>query len=105
MNILYLYLHSSLERERKKYESISKLGVSTQEIKSLITKELAILIYTPVTFAIILLFLVLFTMTSIVSSVDPQMLIVGIVITLSLLTIGFVVIRKVYLNKLLSFDK
>lgn len=102
MSILYFYLQTSLAEEKEKYTGIRKIGLSIKEIRSVVTRELRMLIFVPFTFATTLLFLVLFTIRNSISLIFFQMSAFGAGIFAILFTLSFFIIRKVYLNKLTS---
>ncbi|MEK4028443.1 MULTISPECIES: ABC transporter permease [Bacillaceae] len=102
MSILYFYLQTSLEGEKKKYEGIRKIGLSFKELASVVTKELAALIFIPFTVAAIILFAGMFGMRNYISPTFYQMTAIGVGIFLLLFIISFFTIRRGYLNKLVN---
>lgn len=102
MSILYFYLQTSLAGEKEKYLGIRKIGLSIKEISSIVTKELAILIFVPFSFAAILLSLVLLSIRDALSLAFFQMTTVGVGIILLLFILSFYIIRKAYLKKLME---
>lgn len=102
MSILYFYLQTSLEGEREKFSGIRKIGFSIKELTTVVTKELATLIFIPFTIAAFILFATLLGMHSFISLAFYQLTAIGIGIFLLLFTICFFFIRKGYLNKLVN---
>ncbi|GIO22686.1 ABC transporter permease [Oceanobacillus sp. J11TS1] len=102
MSILYFYLQTSLEGEKEKYTGIRKIGLSIKEIRSVVTRELALLIFVPFSFAVILLFVVLFSIRDALSPVFFHMTAIGTGIFLLLFVLSFLIIRKAYLKKLVT---
>lgn len=68
MSILYFYLQTSLEGEREKYLGIRKIGLSVKEVRSVVSKELTILIFVPFGFASMILF---GTLAALRNSISP----------------------------------
>ncbi|MMZ59648.1 ABC transporter permease protein YxdM [compost metagenome] len=102
MSILYFYLQTSLEGEKKKYAGIRKIGLSVKEIASVVTRELATLIFIPFTFASIILFVAMLSMRHYISMTFYQMTAIGVGVFLLLFVISFCIIRWGYLNKLVK---
>lgn len=102
MSILYFYLQTSLEGEKEKYIGIRKIGLSVKEVSSVVTKELAMLVFIPFTFASILLACVMLAMRSLISTSFYEMTAIGISIFLLLFIGSFFIIRRSYLKKLLE---
>ncbi|MGG3927209.1 FtsX-like permease family protein [Metabacillus fastidiosus] len=102
MSILYFYLQTSLEGEKKKYAGIRKIGLSVKELSSVVTRELATLIFIPFTVAAIILFVTMFSMRNNISLTFYQMTGLGVVVFLVLFIISFFIIRRIYLNKLVN---
>lgn len=102
MSILYFYLQTSLAGEREKYIGIRKIGLSLKEICSVVTKELAILIFIPFVFATVLLFTVLLSIRKTLSPAFFQMTMMGVGIFSVLFILSFVIIRKTYLKKIVE---
>ena len=102
MSILYFYLQTSLDAEKVKYLGIRKIGLSVRELSSIVTKELAMLVFIPFTIASILLFGVMFGMRSIISVSFYQMTVIGISLFLLIFIISFLMIRRGYLKKLIT---
>lgn len=102
MSILYFYLQTSLAEERKKYLDIRKIGLSIKEIKTVVTKELQMLIFVPFTFATILLFLALFSLRNVIAGVFFRVSAIGVGLFAFLFVLSFFIIRKVYMDKLIS---
>lgn len=102
MSILYFYLQTSLEGEKLKYLGIRKIGLSVKELSSVVTKELAMLVFIPFTFASILLFGVMFGMRSMISTSFYQMTAIGISLFLLIFIFSFLIIRRGYLKKLIQ---
>lgn len=86
MSILYFYLQTSVEGEKAKYTGIRKIGLSV------VTKELAMLVFIPFTFASILLVCVMFSMRNMISSSFYEMTAMGISIFLLLFIGSFFII-------------
>lgn len=102
MSILYFYLQTSLVREREKYSGIRKVGFSIKELTSVVTKELATLIFIPFTIAAFILFATLLGMQNHISLAFYQLTAIGLGIFLLLFIISFFFIRRGYLNKLVN---
>lgn len=102
MSILYFYLQTSVEGEKAKYTGIRKIGLSVKEVRSIVTKELAMLVFIPFTFASILLVCVMFSMRNMISSSFYEMTAMGISIFLLLFIGSFFIIRRSYLKKLVA---
>jgi len=102
MSILYFYLQTSLEGEKVKYAGIRKIGLSMREVSSVVTKELAMLVFIPFTLASILLACVMLAMRDYISSTFYEMTAIGISVFLLLFIGSFFIIRRSYLKKLLD---
>ncbi|GIN70320.1 peptide ABC transporter Pep4E family, permease [Bacillus sp. J14TS2] len=102
MSILYFYLQTSLAGEKEKYAGIRKIGLSIKEISSVVSKELAILIFVPFTFAAVLLFIVLISLRNMIAPAFYQMTAIGVGIFFLLFILSFFIIRKAYLKKLVE---
>lgn len=102
MSILYFYLQMALEGEKEKYAGIRKLGFSIKELASVVTKELATLIFIPFVLASILLCGIMFAMRNQFSSVLYGVTAIGVGIFLLLFVISFFIIRRSYLKKLIN---
>lgn len=102
MSILYFYLQTTLQQEKEKYIGIRKLGLSRNELATIITKELAILIFVPFTIAITLLLITLFAIQTMVSTAFLQVSIASSCCFFVLFLISYVLIRKSYFKRLVS---
>ncbi|MCM0624535.1 ABC transporter permease [Lysinibacillus sp. OL1_EC] len=102
MSILYFYLQTTLQQEKEKYIGIRKLGLSRNELATIITKELAILIFVPFTIAITLLLITLLAMRTMVSTAFLQVSIASSCCFFVLFLISYVLIRKSYFKRLVS---
>lgn len=102
MSILYFYLQTSFEEEKEKYAGIRKIGFSVKELISVVTKELATLIFIPFAFASILLCGILLGMRSHFSSAFYGVTVIGVGVFLVLFVISFFIIRRSYLKKLMN---
>ncbi|MFJ8260398.1 FtsX-like permease family protein [Rummeliibacillus sp. NPDC094406] len=102
MSILYFYLQTSLEGEKKKYAGIRKIGLSNKELSTVVSRELAILIFIPFTIAAIILFVAMFGMSNYISSTFYLMTAIGVGIFSLLFVVSFFIIRRSYLNKLVN---
>lgn len=102
MSILYFYLQTSFEEEKEKYAGIRKIGFSVKELITVVTKELATLIFIPFAFASILLCGTLLGMRSHFSSAFYGVTVIGVGIFLLLFVISFFIIRRSYLKKLMN---
>lgn len=100
MSILYFYLQTSVEGEKAKYTGIRKIGLSVKEVRFVVTKELAMVVFIPFTFASILLVCVMFSMRNMISPSFYEMTAMGISIFLLLFIGSFFIIRRSYLKKL-----
>lgn len=101
MSILYFYLQTSLAEERDKYKGLRKIGLAVSEVRTIVTKELTLLIFAPFAFATVLLFTALITLRNTISVSFLQMTGIGVTIFCLLFILSFFIIRKVYINKLL----
>ncbi|MGY0694874.1 FtsX-like permease family protein [Virgibacillus sp. FSP13] len=102
MSILYFYIQTSLEQEKEKYSGIRKVGLSIKELTSVVTKELATLIFIPFTMAVFILFAALIGMNNHISLAFYQLTAIGLSLFLLLFIISFFFIRKGYINKLVN---
>ncbi|MEY2365549.1 ABC transporter permease [Lysinibacillus capsici] len=102
MSILYFYLQTTLQQEKEKYIGIRKLGLSRNELATIITKELAILIFVPFTIAITLLLITLLAIQTMVSTAFLQVSIASSCCFFVLFFISYVLIRKSYFKRLVS---
>ncbi|WP_026906873.1 FtsX-like permease family protein [Paucisalibacillus globulus] len=102
MSILYFYIQTSLEQEREKFSGIRKVGFSIKELTSIVTKELATLIFIPFAVATLILFATLLGMHNHISLAFYQLTAIGLSLFLLLFIISFFFIRRGYLNKLLN---
>ena len=102
MSILYFYLQTSLSNEKEKFAGIRKIGLSMKEISAVVSRELAILVFVPFTFAAILLLVVLFSIRDAISLAFVQMTAAGVGVFLLLFIISLFIIRKAYLNKIVG---
>lgn len=102
MSILYFYLQTSLAGEKEKYIGIRKIGLSIKEISFVVTRELAMLIFVPFMFAVILLFIVLIGIRHALSLAFVQMTMIGVGIFLLVFILSFFTIRKAYLKKIIE---
>ncbi len=102
MSILYFYLQTSFEEEKKKYSGIRKIGFSVGELSTVVTKELATLIFIPFLFASTLLFGVILGLGNRVASTFFGVTAIGVGIFLLLFVVSFFIIRATYLKKLIN---
>ncbi len=102
MSILYFYLQTTLLQEKEKYEGIRKLGLSKKELFTVVSKELAILIFVPFAIAITMLFATLFAMRAMVSTAFLQVSMVSSLCFFALFFGSYIFIRKSYFKRLLS---
>lgn len=102
MSILYFYLQTSFEGEREKYKGIRKIGLSIKEIRTIVSKELSILVFLPFVFANILLFSALISLRNTISPTFIQMTSIGVGVFALLFILGFFIIRRVYIKKLVN---
>ncbi|WP_434182294.1 FtsX-like permease family protein [Bacillus thuringiensis] len=102
MSILYFYLQMALEGEKEKYTGIRKIGFSVKELASVVTKELATLIFIPFVLASILLFGTMFGLRNQFSSALYGVTAIGVGLFLMLFVISFFIIRRSYLKKLMN---
>lgn len=102
MSILSFYLQTSLQQEREKFSGIRKIGLSIEELTSVVTKELTALIFIPFTIATFILFVALLGMHNFISLAFYQLTAIGLSIFLVLFIISFFFIRRGYLNKLVK---
>ncbi|QKH04977.1 ABC transporter permease (plasmid) [Bacillus cereus] len=102
MSILYFYLQMEFEGEKEKYAGIRKIGFSVKELTSVVTKELATLIFTPFVLASILLCGTMFGLRNQFPSAFYGVTAIGVGIFLLLFVISFFIIRRSYLKKLMN---
>lgn len=102
MSILYFYLQTTLLQEKEKYVGIRKLGLSKKELFTVVSKELAILIFVPFAIAITMLFATLFAMRAMVSTAFLQVSMVSSLCFFALFFVSYIFIRKSYFKRLLS---
>ncbi|MGE7868522.1 FtsX-like permease family protein [Bacillus paramycoides] len=102
MSILYFYLQMALEGEKEKYAGIQKIGFSIKELASVVTKELATLIFIPFVLASILLCGIMFKLRNQFSSAFYGVTAIGVGLFLLLFIISFFIIRRSYLKKLMN---
>ncbi|MBS9806669.1 ABC transporter permease [Bacillus toyonensis] len=102
MSILYFYLQMALEGEKEKYTGIRKIGFSVKELASVVTKELATLIFIPFVLASILLCGTMFGLRNQFSSALYGVTAIGVGLFLMLFVISFFIIRRSYLKKLMN---
>lgn len=102
ISILYFYLQTSLEGERERYRGIHKIRLSIREARSAVSRELAILVFAPFVFATIILFGALLALRNMISPVFYQMTSMRVSIFFVLIVISYVILRKLYVNKLIE---
>lgn len=102
MSILYFYLQTTLLQEKEKYLGIQKLGLSKNELFTVVSKELAILIFVPFAIAITMLFATLFAMRTMVSTAFLQVSLISSICFFILFFVSYLFIRKNYFKRLLS---
>ncbi|MGA5698623.1 ABC transporter permease [Bacillus cereus] len=102
MSILYFYLQMEFEGEKEKYAGIRKIGFSVKELTSVVTKELATLIFTPFVLASILLCGTMFGLRNQFPSGIYGVTAIGVGIFLLLFIMSFFIIRRNYLKKLMN---
>ncbi|MFJ6210410.1 FtsX-like permease family protein [Lysinibacillus sp. NPDC092081] len=102
MSILYFYLQTTLLQEKEKYVGIRKLGLSKKELFTVVSKELAILIFVPFAIATTMLFATLFAMRNMVSTSFLQVSMMSSLCFFALFFVSFIFIRKSYFKRLLS---
>ncbi|MGE7914878.1 FtsX-like permease family protein [Lysinibacillus xylanilyticus] len=102
MSILYFYLQTTLLQEKEKYLGIRKLGLSKKELFTVVSKELAILIFVPFAIAITMLFITLFAMRTMVSTTFLKVSLMSSVCFFILFFVSYLFIRKNYFKRLLS---
>lgn len=52
-SFLYFRLYSDLDEDKQKFTAISKIGLTNKEMKKVITKQMAVLFFTPIIIAIV----------------------------------------------------
>ncbi|MFF2797394.1 FtsX-like permease family protein [Lysinibacillus xylanilyticus] len=102
MSILYFYLQTTLLQEKEKYVGIRKLGLSKKELFTVVSKELAILIFVPFAIATTMLFATLFAMRTMVSTSFLQVSMMSSLCFFALFFVSYIFIRKSYFKRLLS---
>ncbi|MGE7929748.1 FtsX-like permease family protein [Lysinibacillus xylanilyticus] len=102
MSILYFYLQTTLLQEKEKYVGIRKLGLSKKELFTVVSKELAILIFVPFAIATTMLFATLFAMRTMVSTSFLQVSMMSSLCFFVLFFASYIFIRKSYFKRLLS---
>ncbi|WP_107924533.1 FtsX-like permease family protein [Lysinibacillus parviboronicapiens] len=101
MSILYFYLQTTLIQEKEKYIGIRKLGLSKKELSTVVSKELAILIFVPFSIATVMLFTTLFTMRTMISIAFLQVSMVSSLCFFALFLVSYLFIRNSYIKRLL----
>ncbi|MEC2260603.1 FtsX-like permease family protein [Bacillus thuringiensis] len=99
-SLLYFRLYADLEREQKQYEMIAKVGLSRKELKKIVTRQLMLMFYLPITLAVIHSGVAFMALQQLV---DFSVLKTSIIIFLAFLSIQsvyFYTVRWRYLQKL-----
>src|SRR5699024_113054 len=52
-SFLYFRLYSDLDEDQRKFASIAKIGLTTRELKKVLTKQTALLFFAPIIVALI----------------------------------------------------
>lgn len=102
MSILYFYLQTIIETEKEKYAAIRKVGLSLKEISTVLKKEIAILIFVPYIIAVVILGIGLIGLRSWISTTFLLMMGCSLIIFLVLFIVGYKLIHKAYLKKIVS---
>ena len=105
--LLYLNLFSEMDTEKMKYQKLNKIGMSSNEIKQNVTRELATIFFVPTILGTTLAFLYLAILSSDVGGImkNPDILmhflqIVGIYVMSQL--VSFFYARKKMLFQLIN---
>ncbi|MBE7104479.1 FtsX-like permease family protein [Bacillus cereus] len=108
ISFLYFRLFTDLERDKKQYEMLSKLGLTQKELKRIVTQQLSILCFIPIIVAIIhssVAFMALQYLVQRKVEVDLPVTGNSILIFTSFIfvqLIYFLIIRKNYLRQILQ---
>ena len=102
MSILYFYLQTIIEAEKEKYAAIRKVGLSLKEISTVLKKELAILIFVPFIIVVGILSIGLIGLSSWISATFLMMMGCCLISFLVLFIVGYKLIHKAYLQKIVS---
>lgn len=102
MSIIYFYLQTTFASEKEKFMSVRKIGLSTKEIRTIVTKELALLIFVPFVQSFVMLFIILLSIRNLISTAFMQMTLIGVCIFFVLFLISFFLTRHRYVNMLIK---
>lgn len=102
-SFLYFRLFTDLQRDQKHYQSISKIGLTANEMKKSVTIQIALLFFIPFGIAVVHSFVALVSMQKVFhfpfeSIVVPSLITIGSFLVLQI--IYFTVVRYSYLQKL-----
>lgn len=105
--LLYLNLFSEIEAEKAKYKKLSKIGMTSKEVKDNITRELLNLFFIPTLVGTVLAFLYLVILSTDIGGImkNPDILMHFVLISSSYLCIqagSFFYARKKMLNQLIN---
>ena len=102
-SFLYFRLFTDLEKDRKQYRMLSKIGLHTQELKQIITRQMGLLFFLPMLVAIIHSIVAFSALQQIIqtrfysfSIVQSSIVVLGSFVSLQV--IYFIIIRRNYLN-------
>lgn len=102
--LLYLSLFSEIEKEKEKFNKLNNIGITTKEIKQIISKEMTTLFFLPTIIGTIIALLYIIAMATDIGGVmnNPQILLHFFTVTgvYHLIQIGFYFYakRKMYLS-------
>lgn len=99
-SILYFKLFNSIEKDKLEYNIIRKVGATDKEINKMATKEIGLLFFIPFIFGTIHS---LFAMSMLSNLIMNSVLTNGMIVSIGYLIfqiIYFLILRKVYINKL-----
>ncbi|MGE7885700.1 FtsX-like permease family protein [Bacillus sp. NPDC094077] len=108
MGFLYFRLFTDLDRDKKQYEMLSKLGLTQKELKRIVTQQLSILCFIPIIVAIIhssVAFMALRYLVQRKAEVDLPVTGNSILIFTSFIFVQFIyylIIRKNYLRQMIQ---
>ncbi|NIE91182.1 ABC transporter permease [Bacillus sp. Ab-1751] len=99
-SLLYFRLYADLEREQKQYEMIAKVGLSRKELKKIVTRQLMLMFYLPITLAVIHSGVAFMALQQLVDFSVLKTSIIIFLVFLSIQSVYFYTVRWRYLQKL-----
>lgn len=101
-SIIYFKLFNEVNNDRREYDIMRKIGTTNREIKRIVTKQIGIVFFLPFIISIVHSF---FALKSLANLLQANLLLNGITIMIVygvFQLIYFVIIRKIYLNKVMA---